>query len=147
MELELSLPKHLSFSLLIGLAFLLAVFLLGTAGKPITPDGSRLLTWSDWKVFNNRRAYQRELLQIQTQVVALTSLLEEEPDAVRAQLLSEAILNLDGLAVLDYQRELLRQAAAAVRDWSVGAVEKQAALDQLDQVRLSLTMVGVQDGQ
>ena len=147
MELELSLPKHLSFSLLIGLACLMFAFLLGMAGKPITPEGNKFLTWSEWKVFKDRLVYQRELLRLQTQMEALTNLLDKEPDAVRSQLLSEVILNQDGLAALDYQRELLRQAASAVRNWSVGSIEKQEALDQIDRVRASLDLVEVQDEQ
>ena len=146
MELELNLPKHTLLPLLIALASLLLAVVLGIVGKAVTPDGSQVLTWVEWKVLKDKRVYRQEYRQMREDVDALSKLLDQEPDPVRAQLLSEAILELDGLSALDYQRDLLKEAASAVRDWAVGALEKEAAQEKLNRVRLSLESQEVDDG-
>ena len=146
MELELNLPKHTRLPLLIALASLLLAVVLGIVGKAVTPDGSQALSWVEWKVLKDKRAYRQEYRWMREDVDALSKLLDQEPDPVRAQLLSEAILELDGLSALDYQRELLKEAASAVRDWAVGALEKEAAQEKLNRVQLSLESQEVDDG-
>ena len=131
MELDLSDYRYH----FIALAILLILVVFGWLGSAYTPAGEKPLTWSEWQVMKARRAYLKELAELQVAAESLTILLNNRPDPVRAQLVAENIQRLTGkgLPALVYQRGKLAFAAQAVSDWAVGAIDHQTALKALDQ--------------
>ncbi len=99
------------------------------------PAGDKPLTWSEWRVVKAQHAYQKELAELRTAAGTLTSLMNDLPDPVRAQLAAETIQRLTetGLPALAYQRGKLALAAQAASDWAVGAIDRKTALQALDQ--------------
>jgi hypothetical protein len=134
LELELSPNQRSPWAALV----ILAVFLLGWLGYRFTPtiEGeAQLLTWTEWQVLQGERRFQRELQRLQQDADRLTELLNRPPDPVRAQLIAERIVNThsNGEASLQHPRELLVEAALAVRDWAVGAASRETAVRTLRQ--------------
>ncbi len=133
MEIELEVKR---MPMLIG-AFLivLAVMVgLGALGKSLAPD--RLLTWTEWQILKEERAYDRELAALRRQTEALAEILDGNPDAVRGQWLYEETLRLvneQRVEALEPERQAVLQAAQAVRDWSLGQIPKEQAIHALEQ--------------
>ena len=82
-----------------------------------------------------RQAYRQELSVLRQDVEILAGLLEQAPDPVRAQLAAEQVLahTGQGQEMLASQRESVALAAARLRDWAIGAVERQEAVAALEQ--------------
>jgi hypothetical protein len=119
---------------LIGLAAILILAGLGWLGYAHTPAGDKLLTWTEWQVLKARRAYLKELGELQGAADTLADLLNTPPDPVRAQLAAESIQRQasEGQPALQYQREKLTLAAQAVSDWAVGAADYETARQALN---------------
>ena len=83
----------------------------------------------EWQVLKARSDYLKELGDLQEAADSLTSLLNDSPDPVRAQLVNESIQRLSstGQPALSYQREKLAIAAQGVSDWAVGALDHETA--------------------
>jgi hypothetical protein len=127
MELELTFPRKSWISLMVIPTILALAIALGLVGKWITPSTEQVLSWEEWQILKSQRQYHREYQQLQKSAEGLSLLLDHEPDPVRAQLLSDSIQKMTGLSSLDYQRQLLNEAAQAVRNWAVGAIDKGTA--------------------
>lgn len=145
MELELDFSKKWNLTAWLP-ALLLVLFGLGTLGYFSTPPGDRLLTWTEWRVLQARRAYRAELHLLRQHAETLSALLGESPDVVRAQLAVEQVARdtADGQDALADEREALYQAALWVRDWAAGAAEKPDAETALAQAVLLLEAAGSQ---
>jgi hypothetical protein len=125
MELDLT-ELHLP---LIALVVILLLASLGWLGYTYLPAGDKPLTRSEWQVLKAGRRYQKELGELQAAAETLATLLNAQPDPVRAQIAAESIQRLtsEGQPALQYQRENLALAAQAVSDWTVGAVDRETA--------------------
>jgi len=108
---------------------------LGVFGYTITPAGDAgILSWQDWRVEQNRRAFQKEITFLQLQVDELADLLNAPVDAVRGQLIADQVLvalQKPGQPALSESRTRVVQAAQAVRQWSIGQGSRAAAVQSL----------------
>jgi hypothetical protein len=143
MEVELEFNKSWHWYWLLPLT-LLVLAGLGALGRIVTPPGEKLLTWSEWQVLQARQAYRRELIVLHQDVETLADLLSAGPDPVRAQLAVEQVLvhTQQGQEMLVTQREAVTLAATALRDWAIGADDRQTAVTALDQAIQSLEQAG-----
>jgi hypothetical protein len=109
-------------------------------GKSVTPQGGKVLTWSEWQILLAHRSYEKELVQLQQDAEILAELVKQSPDPVRAQFICDRITThtLDGQAALTVQRSALAEAADAVQQWAVGATIRDEALLSLDAAIQSL---------
>jgi hypothetical protein len=120
----------------VGVVAVLLLLGIGALGKSVTPyyrGEAVILSLSEYQVMRAQRAYQNELAHIQQELDALVDLINQRPDAVLAQMAAERIeaAFVEGEAALYLQRELLIEAALAVRDWSVGLTERDTAYQHL----------------
>jgi hypothetical protein len=132
--------KPLPTVLLVVLIILLLAG-LGLFGREVTPEGSTLLTWEDWQVRKVAGQYRVELRKLQQDAEILADLVQRDPDPVRAQVVTDAVFKRlagGGLSSLEIQRAGMERAAAAVRSWSLGSREKEAAIDLLGQAIQSI---------
>lgn len=138
-------------SLWIWLTPVLIVALLGVVllGRAITPEPPHILSWRNWQTLKAERRYQYELDKLRQNVDTLAELLNNRPDPVGTQILAQRILNdlEEGHPALFFQRELVAQAALDMQDWSVGALDRQLAVDSLDNAIASLSTSGEDDEQ
>jgi hypothetical protein len=130
--MELDLSGHRS--LLLSLSAFLLLVILGWLGHAYLPSGDKFLTRTEWQFLKASLAYRKELSQLQAAVETLADLLNDRPDPVRAQLVAESVQRLasQGQPALSYQRGKLLEAAQAVSDWAVGAIEREVAGQALD---------------
>jgi hypothetical protein len=133
MEIDFSAVKfHKNIPLLITLAAM-ALLILGGVGWFVLPDG-KVLTWSEWQVFQQHQQYIREVGLLTRNADALVGLTQGPPDPVRAQLLSEKVSrDLDDVtlaALAGPKAELLAAVDIAVQ-WSLGGSELQPVLDRI----------------
>ncbi|MCU0486579.1 MAG: hypothetical protein MUC85_10790 [Anaerolineales bacterium] len=128
---------------LTALATILLLAGLGWLGYIYIPSGDKPLARSEWQVIQARSAYLDELGELQAASETLASLLNAQPDPVRAQLAAESILRLasEGQPALAYPREKLAIAAQAVSDWAVGAVDRPIASQALDETIQALALL------
>lgn len=105
------------------LVLLVALFLIGFLGKAFTPASNTVLSWSEWQIIKIEKVYEQELSTYQQFAESLSQLINGTPDPVRAQVVSDQILQntATGLAALERPRLGLQEAARAVRLWAVGA--------------------------
>lgn len=145
MEFELEFDHRWNWYWLLPILLLFMVG-LGALGRALTPTGGQLLTWSEWQVLQMRQAYRQELDVLRQDVEILADLLENVPDPVRAQLAAEQVLahTLEGQETLTPQREAVSLAAAALRDWAIGAIERADVEVALEQAIYSLEEAGIE---
>ena len=140
MELELDLHPRWNW---IGLLLVIAVALvaIGALGRAVTPQGEKLLTWSEWQVRQARQAYLEELDLLRQDADLLAGLLSNTPDPVRAQLAAGQVLEHtgEGQAALAVQRQALVDATLAIQEWAMGAGEYEPARAALEQAVALLT--------
>jgi hypothetical protein len=131
MELDLSNHRWL----LVTFVSILLLLAIGWLGHAYSPAGKVLLTRTEWQVLQASLVYRKQLSQLQAGAESLAALLNERPDPVRAQLTSERIQRLasQGQPALQYSREKLAGAAQSVSDWAVGAIEREAARQALEE--------------
>lgn len=105
------------------LVLLIALFLIGFLGKAFTPASNTVLSWSEWQIIKIEKVYEQELSTYQQFAESLSQLINGTPDPVRAQVVSDQILQntTTGLTALERPRLGLQEAARAVRLWAVGA--------------------------
>ncbi len=141
MEIELTGLKRIVRQNLWVPALLLipVVLVLGWLGARYTaadPAGYPLvLNWTEWQIIQAKQVYAAERNTLRHEATGLVDLLNQEPDPVRAQITAERIARSysKGQPALAYPRELLIAAAAAVQDWSVGALPFEQAQTALQQ--------------
>ncbi len=105
------------------LVLLVALFLIGFLGKAFTPASNTVLSWSEWQIIKVEKEYEQQLSTYQQYAESLSELINETPDPVRAQVVSDQILQntATGLSALERPRLGLQEAARAVRQWAIGA--------------------------
>jgi hypothetical protein len=131
----------------VGVFAVLLLFGLGALGKSVTPyyrGEAAILSLSEYQVMRAQRAYAAELSQMQQDLDELVSLINERPNAVLAQMAAERIevAFAEGEPALYLQRELLIEAAYAVRDWSVGVTDRDTAYQSLQAALESVQALG-----
>ena len=139
MELDLSelkFPGALPLAALVVIAGLLFALL----GRVVSPD--RLLTWSEWQVLQQSRAYTKELATINSRALELADLVNSSPDAVRASVARDKACRLTGLDALAGERDALCAAAGSVLAWAQGDVSQAQAADAVDAVLTRLNALG-----
>jgi phosphoglycolate phosphatase-like HAD superfamily hydrolase len=126
---------------LLTLAAILLLASLGWLGNAYIPSGDKPLTRSEWQVLKARRAYLKELGEMQAAAETLATAFNSQPDPVRTQITAERIqlLTSEGQPALEYQREKLALAAQAVSDWAVGAMARETAFQALDEAIQALS--------
>jgi hypothetical protein len=130
--MELDLSGHRS--LLLSLVIFLLLLTLGWLGHAYLPSGDKFLTHTEWQFLKASLAYRKELSHLQAAAETLVDLLNDRPDPVRAQLVAQSVQRLasQGQPALSYPRGKLFEAAQAVSDWAVGAIEREVAGRALD---------------
>jgi len=126
-------------TLLISTASLAMLLILGLVGWILLPD--RVLTWTEWQVIQQSLAYNQEIRLLTRNADRLADLLQGSPDPVRAQLVMEKVhrhLHQMELASLEIPRDALATAADAAYSWSLGTVEKGAAVAALQEANQSI---------
>ncbi len=141
MELELDFNSERSiWQGLTIVAVILALISLAAIGARVTPlntDGSpKLISWQDWRLLQAERAYHAELAILQDDAMQLATLLEAHPSPVAAQILAERIAKhtKSGDAALATARETLLSAALNVRDWAAGTLDRDVAVQSVNDV-------------
>jgi len=119
-------------------AVILALVGLAVIGARVTPlntDGSpKLISWQDWRLLQAERAYHEEIIVLQDDAVQLATMLETRPSPVAAQILAERIAKhtKSGDASLVTERETLLIAALNVRDWAAGTLDRDVAVQSVE---------------
>ncbi len=130
MEIELDLSNTGSFALvLIGVLIVFAFI-----GHTVTPPDGRVLTWTEWQVYQARREFYREVEILQAEAQRLSVLLQKR-DPVRTQLAVQRLrgrleeVNSPALAA---PKARLLEASQAVLDWAQGMGDYNAAVQTLN---------------
>ncbi len=139
MELELDFSRTSAAFLV-----LLGGLLLALLGRAVSPD--RLLTWSEWQVLRQSRAYERELSTLVQHANRLAEIVNSSPDAVRASLARDKIYRLEGVPALDSARADLRTAADTVLAWTQGDASQAEAAAAVEAALDYLSALGSGDG-
>jgi hypothetical protein len=105
------------------LVLLVALFLIGFFGRTFTPASNTVLSWSEWEIVKIEKEYQKQLSTYQQYADSLSQLINQSPDPVRAQVVSDQVLQntATGMGALERPRLGLQEAARAVWLWAVGA--------------------------
>ena len=139
---DLKLSNRNAFTATMVTIALVLVAILGRWLTPIDTDShSSVLTWTEWLVFKQHRAYKSDVRILTSSANRLADLLDEEPDPVRVQLVVEKVgRNLEKVdhPALDAQRERLWTAADQILAWSLGPGDKDTATTALDEAVQSI---------
>ena len=135
MEIDFSEVQIRERGTVIATGLIVIALLLGLLGWYITPGG-QVLTWTEWQVYKQHSQYTQELRILARHADRLAGLLEMSPDPVRAQLIVEQMYhdmetNVT-LMSLGEQEVALINAGEAVLRWSLGSLDKNTAVEQLD---------------
>lgn len=116
------------------LVLLVALFLIGFLGRTFTPTSNTVLSWSEWQIVKIEKEYQKQLSTYQQYAESLSHLINETPDPVRAQVVSDQIVQntAAGMGALERPRLGLQEAARSVRQWAVGAGSLDTAQSSLN---------------
>lgn len=120
MEIEIE-WKGLS-SLWIG-AIVVAVILLGVLGWRVTPEGGKVLTWEEWKIYRARQEYRTELKELRQACEEMAGLLNKPLDPLRVLTVTDRLnrtLEKHRQEALQPQREAVLDAVSALRGWAQG---------------------------
>ncbi len=139
MEIELDLRGESAYlvyclTALIVIAILLGLAAVGRQVTPLTESGApRLLSWSDWRLLQEKRAYQDQLVVLRSDATQLTEELQSRPDPVAAQVLLERISRdtQSGDPTLAAARVSLLTASQDARDWATGVLDRNSAISSL----------------
>ncbi len=140
MELDLS---ELKLPGVLPVATLLVGIVLALLGRAVSPD--RVLTWSEWQVVKQSRAYARELNIINDHANQLVELVNAAPNAVRASVERDKACRLDGIPALAGERDSLCAAAEDVLAWAQGDVSQSQAAEAVTAVLTRLETLGSGD--
>jgi hypothetical protein len=135
-EIELSLGKNSYWREMAAAILVVSLFGLGWLGWIVTRAGTeghaQVLTWADYQLGKAEKAYQTERETLRDDANTLTGLLSQptSPSPVAVQVTANRILEhtSNGVTELTDARTTLGSAAIAVRDWAVGTVDKNAAI-------------------
>lgn len=139
MEIELSLGRA-NYLREISLAlFLLSLMGMGWLGRSVTQAGSdgnaQILTWSNYQLGKAENAYLEERKILREDADTLMKMLGQEniPGPVAVQVAANRIIDHSnsGVTELSAARKALTNAAVTVRDWSVGLVDKNTAIQSV----------------
>lgn len=120
MEIEIE-WKGLS-SLWMGVA-VVVIALLGVLGWMVTPEGGKVLTLEEWKIYRARQEYRRELRELQRACDEMIALLNKPLDPLRALTVADRLtrtLEKHQQAALEPQRAAVLDAVSALRLWAQG---------------------------
>jgi len=135
MEIDLTETRWVNTAFFLAAA-LVGLALLGVLGRTVTPANNGVLTWTEWQVLQEERAYWRELTQLQQAVDDLAAFYKKgQRDPVRGQYVVakvEGVLKDQKIAVLNGQRQAVLDAANAVRQWSLGVLGDDAVRSALE---------------
>ncbi len=113
----------------LALLFLAVVIVLAALGRMYSPADGRVLTWQEWQIQKAERVYRRELGQLQQALDQLAAFYNQgKPDPVRGQFLADKVIQMvreQGSPALRQQRQAVRDAAEAVRQWSLGVAKDE----------------------
>jgi hypothetical protein len=139
--MELELDFNGERSLWQGIAIVAVILVLvglaaiGARVTPLNADSSpKLMSWQDWRLLQAERTYRAELVVLQDDTVQLATMLEARPSPVAAQILAERIAKhtKSGDASLTTARETLLIAALNVRDWAAGTLDRDMAVQSVE---------------
>jgi len=133
------------FSVLATIVAGIALILLGVLGWLVTPEGGKVLTYSEWQIRKAERAYRQELRQLQKTCDEMTALLDKPLDPLRVQVAADRILNRmgsGGVAVLQPQRDAVAVAARALREWAMGG-SRERAVEAVTQAGIKVAEVSL----
>jgi hypothetical protein len=117
------------FSVIATFVGVIAVILLGVLGWVFTPEGGKILTYTEWQIRKAERAYQQEVRYLQGACDEMVALLEKPLDPLRVQVAADRIAaeTVKGnTVVLQPQRDAVLAAANALRNWAMGDSREQA---------------------
>jgi hypothetical protein len=116
--------------LLSALVILAGLVGLGALGRAYTPDPARVVGWGDWQALKMEVRYARELRQLSEDLETLATMLQADPDPVRAEMAATRIQqrHSEGVGLLEQQRAAVILAAQHVRNWAAGYAEYDEAL-------------------
>ena len=143
MEIELNIRKDEEaywWTALVLMTLAVVVF-LGWIGSGVTPmdqsGNPRVLSWSDWKFIEAEHEHAKQLSILQDDASQLALALEgQHPDPVAAQFLVSMIAQHTKDATdpsLANARQALEIASLDVRDWASGALDRNTAIQSLQQ--------------
>jgi len=135
-EFELDFRKNEETLWLAALIVLIVAVIFGLAqiGRQVAPVNvnreASLLGWTDWRLLQAERAYADEMARLRVDATELAAMLEREPNPVAAQLLADRIARrtASGDASLATARLGLANAAASVRNWAAGTLDRDSAI-------------------
>ncbi len=139
MEIELSLGKNSYWREMAAALLVVCLLGLGWLGWSVTrfgTDGSaQILNWSDYQLGKAEKAYQAERETLRADADMLTGLLSQStsPSPVAVQVTANRILehSASGVSELADARLALGAAAVVVRNWAVGSVDRNTAIQAL----------------
>lgn len=141
MELELDFNSERSmwqgFAIAALILALIGLAAIGARVTPLNTDGSpKFISWQDWRLLQAERAYHAELAVLQEDALQLATMLEARPSPVAAQILAERVAKhtKSGDAALSTARETLLSAALNVRDWAAGTLDRDTAVQSVQDV-------------
>ena len=142
MEFEINFRKDEEIywvtALIVAVIAVLVVF--GWIGNGVTPMDSagnpRLLSWSDWQLIKAERVHTEELSLLQDDATQLAATLQERPDPVAAQFLVNTIsrhVQAGTDPSLADARQTLENASVDVRDWASGVLDRNTAIQSVQE--------------
>jgi hypothetical protein len=145
MEIEFD-SRENAWMLYVTVALIVAVAVFGLAsfGERVTPlDAAgtpKVLTWSDWRAFQARRAYNERLSILRADASEIARMLNESPDPIAAQIMARTVRKHveTGGSELAPQRLALADAAAALERWSMGLTDRETAIAALERAAETL---------
>jgi hypothetical protein len=134
MDVELRLSDLYTVVAIIIAAALAGFGVVGQRVTPVSESGEpRFLTWSDWRLLQAEQQWEAEASVLQNDVADMLVLLNSAPNPAAAQMLVERVENhtRTGQAALANARQAVYSAALKIRDWSVGVLDRESAIQSV----------------
>jgi len=142
--IEIKISRDDGIGYIVAIVVLIVILALGWLGEPYTmlaEDGKpKVLTFQDWRFLQAEQAYEDERQVLRQDVEHLVNLVNGQPNPVQVQLDVDEVLKhtQSGVPALDAARKSVTTAAMAVREWSVGTLDRDTALTALQDAVRSL---------
>lgn len=142
-EIEININQD-GIGYIVAVVTLVVLLALGWLGQPVTlatEDGKpKVLTFQDWRFLQAEQAYKAELQVLRQDADHLANLVNGKPNPVQVQIDVDEVLKhtQSGVPALDTARKSVMAAALAVREWSVGSLNRDVALNALEDAFRSL---------
>lgn len=138
MEIEFDSAEN-PFATYLAILMIVALVVVGLAsfGQRVTPVDAmgqpKVISWSDWRMFQARKAYSAEIAVLRSDAQEIAVMLETYPDPVAAQVLKARVKRhtATGVSELTVQRAALNDAALALESWSMGLLDRESAIATL----------------